>query len=99
MSEALQKLEGWPDSPDREAADKLRIEIQQLLLASVASVQQRGGEPPMRCPKCHYLSFDPEPRCKNCGYDLEVADAELAFKAAEDYAIRPRSGAASHRTD
>lgn len=39
----------------------------------------------MRCPKCHYLSFDPEPRCKNCGYDLEVADAELAFKAAEDY--------------
>ena len=39
----------------------------------------------MRCPKCHYLSFDPEPRCKNCGYDLEVADAELAFKAAEEY--------------
>ena len=39
----------------------------------------------MRCPKCHYLSFDPEPRCKNCGYDLEVADADLAFKAAEDY--------------
>jgi uncharacterized RDD family membrane protein YckC len=39
----------------------------------------------MRCPKCHYLSFDPEPRCKNCGYDLDVADAELAFKAAEDY--------------
>src|SRR5512145_2427296 len=39
----------------------------------------------MRCPKCHYLSFDPEPRCKNCGFDLEVADAEIAFKAAEDY--------------
>jgi uncharacterized RDD family membrane protein YckC len=34
----------------------------------------------MRCPKCHYLSFDPEPRCKNCGYDLEVADADLALK-------------------
>ena len=26
----------------------------------------------MRCPKCHYLSFDPDPRCKNCGYDLDV---------------------------
>jgi len=39
----------------------------------------------MRCPKCHYLSFDPEPRCKNCGYDLEGADADLAFKAAEEY--------------
>ena len=26
----------------------------------------------MRCPKCHYLSFDPDPRYKNCGYDLDV---------------------------
>ena len=24
----------------------------------------------MKCPKCHYLSFEPEPRCRNCGYDL-----------------------------
>ena len=37
----------------------------------------------MRCPKCHYLSFDPEPRCRNCGYDLEVADADLALHAGE----------------
>ena len=37
----------------------------------------------MRCPKCHYLSFDPEPRCRNCGYDLEVADADLALHAAD----------------
>ena len=37
----------------------------------------------MRCPKCHYLSFDPEPRCKNCGYDLEVADADLALRTTE----------------
>ena len=36
----------------------------------------------MRCPKCHYLSFDPEPRCKNCGYDLEVPDADLALRTA-----------------
>ena len=39
----------------------------------------------MRCPKCHYLSFDPEPRCKNCGYDLEVADSELALRTAEEF--------------
>jgi len=37
----------------------------------------------MRCPKCHYLSFDPEPRCKNCGYDLEVDDADLALRTSE----------------
>src|SRR5262245_62168733 len=37
----------------------------------------------MRCPKCHYLGFDPEPRCRNCGYDLEVADADLALHTAD----------------
>jgi thioredoxin-like negative regulator of GroEL len=36
LSEALQKLEKiGPQSPDRPAADQLRIDIQQLLLASV----------------------------------------------------------------
>lgn len=36
LSEALQKLDKiGPDSPDRKAADELRIVIQQLLLASV----------------------------------------------------------------
>ena len=37
----------------------------------------------MRCPKCHYLSFEPEPRCRNCGYDLSVPDADLSLKAFE----------------
>ena len=39
----------------------------------------------MRCPKCHYLGFDPEPRCKNCGYDLEVEadESELALRIEE----------------
>lgn len=32
----------------------------------------------MKCPKCHYLSFDPEPRCRNCGYTL-VLDPDLAI--------------------
>lgn len=27
----------------------------------------------MRCPKCHYISFDADPRCRNCGYDLSLA--------------------------
>ena len=57
----------------------------------------------MRCPKCHYLSFDPEPRCRNCGYDLEVADADLALHAAEssdedempDLTLHERSNAAA----
>ena len=26
----------------------------------------------MRCPKCHYLSFEPEPRCRNCGHALDI---------------------------
>jgi uncharacterized RDD family membrane protein YckC len=38
----------------------------------------------MRCPKCHYLSFEPEPRCKNCGYDLAVAESDLAIKPAQE---------------
>jgi uncharacterized RDD family membrane protein YckC len=35
----------------------------------------------VRCPKCHYLSFEPEPRCKNCGYDLAFGSGELPFGA------------------
>lgn len=29
----------------------------------------------MRCPKCHYISFDTSERCRNCGYDFSLADA------------------------
>jgi uncharacterized RDD family membrane protein YckC len=39
----------------------------------------------MKCPKCHYLSFEPEPRCKHCGYDFSLAEPDLA--------IRPGAGA------
>ncbi|MPY87662.1 MAG: hypothetical protein GEU99_07055 [Luteitalea sp.] len=28
----------------------------------------------MRCPKCQYISFDTEDRCRNCGYDFSLAD-------------------------
>ena len=27
----------------------------------------------MKCPKCHYLGFRTEERCKNCGYDFSLA--------------------------
>jgi uncharacterized RDD family membrane protein YckC len=42
----------------------------------------------MRCPKCHYLSFEPESRCRNCGYDFALAtsavdDEELSIKPAD----------------
>lgn len=32
----------------------------------------------MRCPKCHYLSFEPEPRCRNCGYDPALSEPVAA---------------------
>jgi uncharacterized RDD family membrane protein YckC len=58
----------------------------------------------MRCPKCHYLSFEPEPRCRNCGYDLAVPEADLIIKPAEpvdgpmvDLNLRAPAPAASRR--
>jgi len=58
----------------------------------------------MRCPKCHYLSFEPEPRCKNCGYDLalgpddpvskpldrgNLALADFELRGSEEVPLRP----------
>ena len=37
----------------------------------------------MRCPKCHYLSFEPEPRCRNCGFHLETHDADPLMADAD----------------
>src|SRR4029453_14289196 len=45
---------------------------------------RRGAAPTMRCPKCHYLSFEPEPRCRNCGFDLAMPEADLAIKPADE---------------
>jgi uncharacterized RDD family membrane protein YckC len=48
----------------------------------------------MRCPKCHYLSFDPEPRCRNCGYGFSLAEpgpsvvsSEVSAEPAEEFAF------------
>lgn len=37
----------------------------------------------MRCPKCHYLSFDPEPRCRNCGYGFSPEESDLLIRDPE----------------
>jgi uncharacterized RDD family membrane protein YckC len=38
----------------------------------------------MRCPKCHYLSFEPEARCRNCGYDFALAENDLVIKPVDE---------------
>jgi uncharacterized RDD family membrane protein YckC len=38
----------------------------------------------MKCPKCHYLSFEPEPRCRHCGHDFSVVEPDL-FSAATPF--------------
>jgi uncharacterized RDD family membrane protein YckC len=38
----------------------------------------------MRCPKCHYISFDSADRCRNCGYEFALA----ADTGARDLPIR-----------
>lgn len=32
----------------------------------------------MRCPKCHYISFDTGDRCRNCGYDFSLTSEAVA---------------------
>jgi len=41
----------------------------------------------MRCPKCHYISFESGERCRNCGYDFSltqsVSSPDLPIVAAD----------------
>ena len=48
----------------------------------------------MRCPKCRYLSFEPEPRCKNCGYDLAFGPDEVEVKVE----VKTNDGASESET-
>ena len=52
----------------------------------------------MRCPKCHYISFDSNERCRNCGYefslsvdsetvDLPIQTGNEAFGPLADFAL------------
>jgi uncharacterized RDD family membrane protein YckC len=38
----------------------------------------------MKCPKCSYLSFEPELRCKHCGYDFALAESNLPAHAFDE---------------
>jgi uncharacterized RDD family membrane protein YckC len=56
----------------------------------------------MRCTKCHYLSFEPEPRCRNCGHDLSLEEGaafdlnESELEGSREYAAAgARSGKSS----
>ncbi len=49
----------------------------------------------MRCTKCHYLSFEPEPRCRNCGHDLSLEEGSqfsLANAALDGFSESGESG-------
>src|SRR5688572_30791164 len=39
----------------------------------------------MRCTKCHYLSFEPEPRCRNCGHDLSLEEGSASMTADDTF--------------
>ena len=45
----------------------------------------------MKCPKCHYLSFEPEPRCRHCGHDFSVAEPDLFDELARTPSSSPAS--------
>jgi uncharacterized RDD family membrane protein YckC len=44
----------------------------------------------VKCPKCHYLSFEPELRCRHCGYDFSLAEPDLIIAPAEPR-VAPRA--------
>jgi uncharacterized RDD family membrane protein YckC len=49
----------------------------------------------MRCPKCHYVSFDGQNRCRNCGYDLSLAQPSEPL----DVSTRPGNPTAAPLAD
>jgi len=47
----------------------------------------------MKCPKCQYLGFDGQTRCRHCGYDLSLAaTTEIAGEAADPVAAAEADG-------
>ena len=53
----------------------------------------------MRCPKCHYLSFDPEPRCRNCGNGLALEDDDLFIREEDEGPAAPFADVSLRATD
>ena len=47
----------------------------------------------MKCPKCQYLGFDGQTRCRHCGYDLSLAaTTEIAGEATDPVAAAEADG-------
>ena len=48
----------------------------------------------MRCPKCQYITFDSDDRCRNCGYEfsLSVEDEPVEVRIARDEPASARRG-------
>ena len=48
----------------------------------------------MRCPKCQYITFDSDDRCRNCGYEfsLSVEDEPVEVRIARDEPESVRRG-------
>ena len=56
----------------------------------------------MKCPKCQYISFDSQARCRNCGYefalavdmalDLPIQTGDEAIGPFGDLALADRAG-------
>ena len=44
----------------------------------------------MKCPKCHYLGFEPADRCRNCGFDFSLAPTD---DPGSDLLLRPEQPA------
>ncbi len=48
----------------------------------------------MRCPKCHYISFETADRCRNCGYEFSLstvtpASSELPLRDRDERPLAP----------
>ncbi len=50
----------------------------------------------MKCPKCHYIGFRTEERCKNCGYDFSLA---VDLPTAQDLPLRGERDASGPLAD
>jgi uncharacterized RDD family membrane protein YckC len=51
----------------------------------------------MRCPKCHYVSFDGQNRCRNCGYELSLTQPSAPAPPAADRDALPRPDGSTPR--
>ncbi len=52
----------------------------------------------MRCPKCHYISFESADRCRNCGYEFSLA-AAVPHDAGAELPLNDRNQAPAPPVD